>query len=91
METYSIYIRNAPWRATEDDLLAVMQAEGIGPVVGVRIIQDPETGRSRGYGFVDCADPKTRDKVCRMLDGLELFGRRLAAEPAKPPRQQRGR
>ena len=47
----TVYVGNLPWRATEDDLLALFRQYG--PIVDVRIIQDPVTGRSRGYGFVE--------------------------------------
>jgi len=83
----TLYISNLPWQITEDHLAELFQA--FGPVMEVRIIQDPATGQSRGYGFVELADAECASRAVAMLQGHELCGRALVISFAhpKPPRQ----
>lgn len=80
----TVYVGNVPWRATEDDLAEVF--ERFGPVVSIRIIQDPETGRSRGYGFVEFASAEIARRVVTDMNGIEMDGRVLTVAPARPKR-----
>ena len=84
----TLYVANLPWRTTEDEL-ADLCAE-FGQVSDVRVIQDPATGRSRGYGFVEFADPEHLPSAVDALNGREFNGRRLVVSPARPkqPRLQ---
>ena len=82
--TVTVYVANLPWRTTEDDLAALFA--DYGRVVDVRVIQDPSTGRSRGYGFVELADPDSTRAAIAALDGREYSGRRLVVSPAHPKR-----
>ena len=84
--TATLYVANLPWRTTEDDLAALF-AE-FGPVVDVRIIQDPSTGRSRGYGFVELTDPGFTRAAVDALNGRDYNGRRLVVSHARPKRQR---
>jgi RNA recognition motif-containing protein len=83
----TVYVGNLPWRTTEDDLSRLFQ--GCGPVVDARIIQDPCTGRSRGYGFVELPSVLHAQKAIARLHGAELRGRILTVRAAnpKPPRR----
>lgn len=78
----TIYVGNLPWDATEDDLSALF--EEFGPIVDVRIIQDPESGLSRGYGFVEFPRREQVPIAVAALNGRELNGRTLAISPARP-------
>ena len=80
----TLYVANLPWRTTEDEL-ADLFAE-FGPITDVRVIQDPATGRSRGYGFVELADPQYVPRAVDALNGREFNGRRLVVSPARPKR-----
>jgi hypothetical protein len=80
----TVYVANLPWRTTEDDLASLFRQ--FGRVVDVRVIQDPATGRSRGYGFVELADPESVRQAVVALDGHEYRGRRLVVSPARPKR-----
>lgn len=82
----TVYVANLPWRTTEDDL-AVLFAE-FGGVVGVRVIQDPTTGRSRGYAFVELDDADSVERAVASLNGREYNGRRLLVSPARPKKGQ---
>ncbi|UCC68381.1 MAG: RNA-binding protein [Armatimonadota bacterium] len=79
---FTVYVGNLPWQATEDDLAALF-AE-FGPIVNVRIIQDPVTGRSRGYGFVELASREDVPRAVASVDGRELNGRILVVSHARP-------
>lgn len=78
----TVYVGNLPWKATEDDLLALFRQYG--PVVDVRIIQDPATGRSRGYGFVEFDGEGYVPQVVASLNGTQFQGRSLMVSLAKP-------
>lgn len=78
----TVYVGNLPWQATEDDLGALF-AE-FGPIINVRIIQDPVTGRSRGYGFVELASREHVPRAVASIDGREFNGRTLVVSRARP-------
>jgi len=80
----TVYVANLPWQTTEDELGGLFAA--FGPVVDVRVIQDPVTGRSRGYGFVELEGAESADQAVAALNGREFDGRRLLVSPARPKR-----
>lgn len=77
----SIFVGNLAWSAQDDDLRNFF-AE-FGAVIRVRIMTDQETGRSRGFGFVDMDDA---DAVAAIegLNGKNLLGRPVSLSEAKP-------
>lgn len=79
--TKTLYVGNLPWGTTEDELTAFFaeQAE----VVACRIITDRETGRSRGFGFVE-VPADDAERVIEALNGVELDGRALNISEAQP-------
>ncbi len=86
-QTTTVYIANLPWGATEDDVAGLFR--DFGPILDVRIIQDPRTGRSRGYGFVELTSPDNAAKAVCALDGTAFNGRALMVSNARPkPRRQ---
>jgi RNA recognition motif-containing protein len=81
----TLYVGNLPWSLTEDELA---QAFGsVGQVQAARIITDRETGRSRGFGFVDLDDDNAQ-RAIQAMDGFELKGRRLIVNEAHPRPQR---
>lgn len=78
--TTTLYIGNLPWSTTEQDLSEWVSRHG--KVVGVRIITDRETNRSRGFGFVEVA-PEDAAKVIEALNGTELGGRVTTVNEAR--------
>ena len=78
----TVYVGNLPWKATEEDLLALFRQYG--SIVDVRIIQDPATGRSRGYGFVEFDQAGSVQQVLASLHGREFLGRPLVLSEARP-------
>ena len=85
----SLYIGNLPWSATEDDLTALVSPHAT--VLAARIATDRDTGRSRGFGFVEVEDEHLQQAV-DALQNTEMGGRLLTVNEAKPrePRAPRG-
>lgn len=80
----TVYIANLPWRTTEDELVALFSEFGV--VQDARVIQDPATGRSRGYGFVELDSVDCVERAVSTLNGRDFNGRRLLVSPARPKR-----
>jgi RNA recognition motif-containing protein len=83
----NIYVGNLVWDATADDLLALFQEHG--KVTRAQVITDRETGRSRGFGFVEMDNDAEAQKAIDALNGAEYNGRPLTVNEAKP-REDRG-
>jgi RNA recognition motif-containing protein len=79
--TKKIYVGNLPFSATEDGLRDHFARHG--EVHSVRIITDRETGRSRGFGFVEM-DAAAADEAIRALDQEDFGGRSLKVNEAQP-------
>ena len=80
----NIFVGNLPFSATEDQLQKLF--EPYGTIDRVAIITDRETGRSRGFGFVEmAADARAQDAI-NELDGTEMDGRPLRINEAQPRR-----
>ena len=78
----SIYVGNLPYQVTQEDLSGVFAEYGT--VKRVQIPTDRETGRSRGFGFVEMATDTEEDAAIEALDGAEWMGRDLKVNKAKP-------
>jgi len=72
-----LYVGNLAFTATEEELRELFEQHG--PTASVRVITDRETGRSRGFGFVEFDDAANADKALAALDGQEMGGRRQAS------------
>lgn len=83
----NIYVGNLVWECTADDLLALFQEHGT--VARAQVITDRETGRSRGFGFVEMDNDAEAQKAIDSLNGSEFKGRALTVNEAKP-REDRG-
>ena len=83
----NIYVGNLSFDETEDSLQAVFAAHG--EVTSARIITDRETGRSRGFGFVEMSDQAQAQAAIAALNGTSVNGRELTVNEAKP-REDRG-
>ena len=78
----SIYVGNLPYSTREEDLREVFEAHG--NVENVKIIRDRETGRSRGFGFVEMSTDEETNAAISALNGSELGGRTLKVSISKP-------
>jgi RNA recognition motif-containing protein len=82
----NLYVGNLPFDTTSDDLA---QAFGqFGTVVKAQIISDRETGRSRGFGFVEMSEGA--DAAVQAMNGADFGGRKLTVNEARP-REERPR
>ena len=79
--TRTLYVGNLPWRTDADELNNFFG--NYGGVVNSRIIVDRESGRSRGFGFVEVND-EDADKIIEALNGADFQGRLLTVNEAKP-------
>ncbi|GAB6178321.1 RNA-binding protein [Desulfobaculum senezii] len=82
----SIYVGNLPWSSTEDEIRELF--ESYGEVHSVKIIEDRDTGRSRGFGFVEMS----ANEALAAIDSLQeasLGGRALRINEARPRQPRR--
>ncbi len=77
----TLYVGNISWETTEEDLQNAFARYG--EVLGCRIITERSSGRSRGYGFVEVREEDVQVMMDN-LNGIELDGRRLVVNEAKP-------
>ncbi|MCL5045950.1 MAG: RNA-binding protein [Actinobacteria bacterium] len=79
--TKTLYFGNLPWSVTNEDLSQAVAQHA--EVISSRVASDRETGRSRGFGFVEVPDDKAQE-VIDALNGAEWEGRALTVNEAKP-------
>lgn len=84
----SVYVGNLSYDVTQDDLTSVFAEYGT--VKRVQIPTDRETGRPRGFGFVEMGSDAEEDAAIEALDGAEWMGRSLKVNKAKPREDKRG-
>ncbi len=78
----NIYVGNLPYNTTEADLQQAF--ETYGGVGRAKVITDRETGRSRGFGFVEMTNDTEADAAIEALNGADFSGRRLVVNKARP-------
>lgn len=81
-----IYVGNLPFSATEEEIRDLFSSYGT--VQSVRVITDRETGRPRGFAFVEM-DDRGADEAIQALEGSDMGGRSLRVNEARP-REQSG-
>ena len=82
-----IYVGNLPYRATEAELREAF--ESYGQVESARIIVDRNTGRSRGFGFVEMPEDSEAQNAIEKLNGSDMGGRTLKVNEARPREDRR--
>ena len=85
--TKKLYVGNLSFQTTEGDLSGLF--EQAGAVESVRIITDRDTGRSRGFGFVEMGD-EDAEKAISQFNGTDLDGRALTVNEARPQANREG-
>lgn len=85
-----IYVGNMSFRATEDDLRELFSQ--FGEIESVKIITEGQTGRPKGFGFVEMASDEAAEKAITALNGAMFMERPLTVAEAKPqqPRERQG-
>lgn len=79
-----LYVGNLPFSATESELRALFEAHG--SIASVNVITDRETGRARGFAFVEMEDAGDASNAMRALDGTDMGGRSLRVNEAQDRR-----
>jgi cold-inducible RNA-binding protein len=82
-----IYVGNLSYQTTENDLTNLF--EQVGQVESVNIITDRDTGRSKGFGFVEMGNEEA-DKAIAQFNGAELGGRSITVNEARPREERSG-
>lgn len=83
----NIYVGNLPFSMTESELRGLFEPHGT--VMRASVVMDRETGRSRGFGFVEMADDAQARAAIEAVNGQSIGGRPLKVNEAQP-REQRG-
>ena len=83
-----VYVGNLPYDTTEEELRQVFS--GAGTVASASIVTDRETGRSKGFGFVQMGSQAEAEKAVSMFNGYQLHNRALKVDLARP-REERPR
>ena len=81
-----IYVGNLPFSATEDELRTLFGRHG--GVDTVNVITDRDTGRARGFAFVEMAEASAASDAIRALDGSDMGGRPLRVNEAEDKRRR---
>ncbi len=84
----NIYAGNLSYQTTEDGLRQAFEAHG--QVESVAIIKDRDTGRSKGFGFVEMPNDAEAQAAIDGLDGTDLGGRTITVNQARPRQDRRG-
>ena len=82
-----LYVGNLSFQSSSQDLEDLFA--GIGAVESATVVEDRETGRSRGFGFVEMANQEDGEKAIAELNGTDFNGREIKVNEAKP-REDRG-
>jgi RNA recognition motif-containing protein len=83
-----IYVGNLPFSATQESLNDLFSQ--FGAVTSTKIITDRDTGRSKGFGFVEMSDASAADAAIEKLHGSDMGGRNLTVNEAKPMEPRTG-
>lgn len=78
----NIYVGNLSWNSSDDDLRSAFEA--FGEVSSAKVIMDRETGRSRGFGFVEMPDDSAAKQAIEGMNNKDLQGRTLRVNEARP-------
>ena len=84
-----LYVGNLSWDTTEETLRGAFEADGRG-VSEVHIMMDRDTGRPRGFGFVEMANDQDAQAAIGALDGTDLDGRDLRVNEAQERKPRTG-
>jgi len=84
----NIFVGNLSFGATEDSVRSLFEAHGT--VDRVSIVTDRDTGRSRGFGFVEMPNDSEGDRAISSLNGREIDGRSLNVNEARPKTERSG-
>ena len=76
-----LYVGNLPWTFNNNQLLDTFKPHG--SVISAKVVTDKESGKSRGFGFVEMENDNDANSAIKSLNGSELNGRKLVVATAK--------
>jgi len=77
-----MFVGSLPWAVDNAKLQEIF--EKYGSVISATVLKDRETGRSRGFGFVEMANDEEADKAIQELNGADMEGRKIVVNVARP-------
>ena len=77
-----LFVGSLPWAVNDDALKSAFEAHG--SVVTAKVVTDRQTGRSRGFGFVEMENESEANNAIQALNGSQLKGRSIIVSEAKP-------
>jgi RNA recognition motif-containing protein len=77
-----LFVGSLPWAVNDDALKSAFEAHGT--VVTAKVVTDRQTGRSRGFGFVEMENESEANNAIQALNGSQLKGRSIIVSEAKP-------
>jgi len=80
--SFKLYVGGLPYSTTDDELRDHFAQYG--NVVSARVITDRETGRSKGFGFVEMESDEDGQNAIKNLDGTDMGGRKIVVNQARP-------
>lgn len=84
-----LYVGNLSFQTTSEDLQQLFSQAGT--VESASVVEDRDTGRSRGFGFVEMASKEDGEKAIEQFNGTDLGGRNLTVNEARPREDRGGR
>lgn len=84
----NLYVGNLPYDVDDNDLQRAFSA--FGRVVSAKVIKDMESGRSKGFGFVEMDSKESGEAAIKQLNGSDLHGRNITVNEARPKGEGRG-
>lgn len=88
MGNNKLYVGNLAYSVRDDDLLQAFSAHGT--VTSARVMMDRDSGRSKGFGFVEMASPADAQAAINALNGQPVSGRNLVVNEARPREPRAG-
>lgn len=76
-----LFVGSLPWSVKDEDLKTAFEAHG--KVISAKVITDRQSGRSKGYGFVEMAEEADATNAIEALNGKDLNGRNIVVSEAK--------
>ena len=86
--TKKLYVGNLPYNTTETELRALF--EQVGEIADATVITDRETGRSKGFGFVEMVTEEGAQEAIRRFNGFSMGSRPLTVNEARPREERSG-
>jgi RNA recognition motif-containing protein len=83
-----LFVGNLPFSVTQTDLADLFSQ--VGTVTSASVIIDKFTGKARGFGFVEMADPQAAQQAIERFNGADLQGRALTVNEARPQQERSG-